>query len=96
LRTTAPVGKNMKFTLQLLDGDRVVAQSDTFFPARFPFDDQVFRDYQFLKIPREARGEYDLILAMYDAQTQDRAAIFDASGKEMGDFVVLEKTEIGE
>lgn len=93
-----PVPENWKFTLQLVGArDRVVAQTDNFYPARLPEDGKPFADYQGIPIPEDApAGAYDLILAMYDVQANERLSFYDANGNEAGDFLNLGKIEIAE
>lgn len=93
-----PIPTDWKFTLQLVGAaDRVVAQTDNFYPARLPQAEKPFADYQGIPIPADARaGVYDLILAMYDAQTNERLSFYDANGNEAGDFLNLGKIEITE
>lgn len=92
------LSEDWKFTIQLVGAEnRVVAQTDNFFPARLPKDTLAFADYQALPIPADASpGTYDLILAMYDAQANERLSFYDANGNEAGDFLNLGKIEIKE
>ena len=87
----APVPENWKFTMQLVGAEnRVVAQTDNYFPARFPEDGKPFADYQGIPIPPDApTGEYELILAMYDVQNNERLSLYGNDGNEVGDFVPL-------
>lgn len=96
LRAGQPLEKENKFTLQLVGaGDRIIAQSDTNYPARRPEDGQPFQDHQGLVIATNAPpGAYELILAMYDERTGDRASLYDASGSEFGDFLPLGKIQV--
>jgi Gpi18-like mannosyltransferase len=90
------ISPDWKFTLQLVGAEnRVVAQSDNFFPARLPEDGKSFIDHQGVPIPREATGgSYDFILAMYHVKSGERLSLFDANGNEVSDFVSLGKIEI--
>lgn len=92
------VPEHWKFTLQLVGAqDRVVAQTDNFYPARLPEDGAPFADYQGVPVPGDAQpGQYDLILAMYDAQANERLSFYDANGNEAGDFLNLGKIQITE
>ncbi len=87
----APVPEMWKFTLQLVGAEnRVVAQTDNYFPARLPEDGKPFADYQGIPIPPDAAtGEYELILAMYDVQNNERLSLYGNDGNEVGDFVPL-------
>jgi hypothetical protein len=93
-----PIPENWKFTLQLVGADnRVAAQADQFFPARLPEDGKPFQDYQAVPIPQTAPiGEYDLILAMYDAQVGERLSFYDEGGSDAGDFINLGRVTIRE
>lgn len=93
----APIPDAWKFTLQLVGAkNRVIAQSDNFYPARLPEDGEPFADYQAIPIPFNApAGEYELILAMYDVQANERLSFYDAQGNEAGDFINLGKIVIG-
>jgi hypothetical protein len=95
-RDTQPIPEEWKFTLQLIaPGDRVVAQTDNFYPARLPEDDKPFTDYQGVPIPSTAPpGAYDLILAMYDVNKNERLSLYDASGNEAGDLIALGAVKI--
>ncbi len=86
-----PVPEAWKFTIQLVGAEnRVIAQTDNFYPARLPEDGKPFADYQGIPIPKNApRGTYELILAMYDIQNNERLSLYDPKGNEMGDFVSL-------
>ncbi len=92
------ISDRWKFTVQLVGAEnRVVAQTDNFYPARLPEDEKPFADYQAVPIPADAPpGAYDLILAMYDAQANERLSFYDANGAEAGDFLNLGKVEIKE
>ncbi|MBI4675297.1 MAG: hypothetical protein HY741_26945 [Chloroflexi bacterium] len=92
----APIPETWKFTLQLVGAEnRVVAQTDNFYPARLPEDGKPFVDYQAIPIPQTApAGAYDLILAMYDVQANERLSYYDANGNEAGDFINLGKIRI--
>ena len=92
----APIPEHWKFTIQLVGAEnRVVAQTDNFYPARLPQDGKTFADYQGIPIPNDAPiGSYDLILAMYDVQANERLSFYDANGNEAGDFLNLGKIEI--
>ena len=96
LRSSQSLGKNIKFTLQLVGTEnRIIAQSDTYYPARLPEDGKPFVDHQGLPVARDAPpGAYDLILAMYNVENRERVNLFDASGSEVGDFVALGKIQI--
>jgi hypothetical protein len=87
----APVPEDWKFTLQLVGAeDRVIAQTDNYYPARLPEDGLSFYDYQGIPIPTGApAGTYALILAMYRAADGERLSIYDAAGVEAGDFLSL-------
>jgi hypothetical protein len=91
-----PVPEAWKFTLQLVGAEnRVVAQTDNFYPARLPEDGKPFADYQGIRIPENAPpGTFELILAMYDVQNNERLSLYDAQGSEIGDFISLGKVEI--
>lgn len=94
----APISEDWKFTIQLVGAEnRVVAQTDNFYPARLPEDEKSFADYQGIPIPNDAPfGSYDLILAMYDVNANERLSFYDANGNEAGDFLNLGKIEIKE
>lgn len=85
------VPESWKFTIQLVGAqDRVIAQTDNYYPARLPEDGKPFADYQGIPIPQDAPpGTYELILAMYDVQKDERLSLYDANGNEVGDFVSL-------
>lgn len=91
-----PVPEVWKFTVQLVGAEnRVIAQTDNFYPARLPEDGKPFVDYQGVPIPKDApHDSYDLILAMYDVQNNERLSFYDANGNEAGDFVSLGKIEV--
>ena len=93
-----PISEHWKFTIQLVgENNRVVAQTDNFYPARLPEDGKPFADYQAIPIPPDAPpGSYDLILAMYDAEANERLSFYDANGNEAGDFLNLGKITITE
>lgn len=95
---TTPAPKEWKFTIQLVGAEnRVVAQTDNFYPARLPEDGEPFVDYQAIPIPVDAPpGTYDLILAMYDIERNERLSLYGNDGNEVGDFVPLGKIEIKE
>jgi hypothetical protein len=95
-RSREPIAQDWKFTIQLVGAEnRVVAQTDNFYPARLPEDGIPFADYQAIPIPDDAPpGTYDLILAMYDTQANERLSFYDANGNEAGDFLNLGKIEI--
>lgn len=94
----AAISEHWKFTIQLVGAEnRVVAQTDNFYPARLPEDEKPFADYQAIPIPNDAPpGSYDLILAMYDVRANERLSFYDANGNEAGDFLNLGKFEITE
>ncbi len=96
LREIESPGKDTKFTLQLVGAqNHVVAQSDTYYPARLPENNQPFVDHQGLPVARDAPpGSYDLILAMYDARSGDRVNLFDSGGSNVGDFIALGKIQV--
>lgn len=96
LKASQALTKNYKFTLQLVGAkNRILAQSDTYYPIRLPEDGRPFLDHQGLPIKRDAStGSFDLMLAMYNADTGERSSLFNASGKEVGDYVSLGKIEI--
>lgn len=91
-----PVPDSWKFTLQLVGAEnRVVAQTDNFYPARLPEDEKSFADYQAIPIgAKAAPGDYNLILAMYDVKNNERLSFYDANGNEAGDFLDLGKITI--
>jgi hypothetical protein len=91
-----PIPEHWKFTAQLVGAEnRIVAQTDNFYPARLPEDEKPFADYQGIPLPpNAAAGNYDLILAMYDAQANERLSFYDANGNEAGDFLNLGKIKI--
>ena len=91
-----PIPDAWKFTVQLVGAEnRVAAQTDNFYPARLPEDGKPFADYQAIPIPPNAPpGEYDLILAMYDAQANERLSFYDANGNEAGDFINLGRVSV--
>lgn len=93
----APVPEGWKFTLQLVGAEnRVVAQTDNFYPARLPEDGKPFVDYHGIPVPTDALpGTFELILAMYDGKNNERLSLYDAEGNEVGDFVSLGQIEIG-
>lgn len=95
-RTPEPIPARWKFTVQLVGAaDRVVAQTDTFYPARLPEDSLPFADYQGVPIAPDAPpGNYTLIVALYDEQTGERVSLFDANGNEVTDFVDLGEIKI--
>lgn len=91
-----PIPETWKFTLQLVGADnRILAQTDNFFPARLPADNQEFLDYQAIPIPGSAPpGTFDLILAMYDVKSGERLSLYDPVGSELGDLVNLGQVTI--
>lgn len=93
-----PIPETWKFTIQLVGAEnRIVAQADSFYPARLPEDGKPFANYQGILIPPDApTGEYELILAMYDAAKRERLSLYGANGEEVGDFVSLGNVEIRE
>ncbi len=95
---TAPLPEQWKFTLQLVGVEnRVVAQTDNFYPARLPEDGKPFADYQAIPIPPDAPpGTYALILAMYDVAANERLSFYDTNGNEAGDFLNLGNLTITE
>ncbi len=95
-RDAQAVPEVWKFTLQLVGAEnRVVAQTDNFYPVRLPPDTLPFVDHQAIPIPSTAPpGTYDLILAMYDVEHKERLSIYDPTGKEIGDFLQLGQVEI--
>lgn len=95
-RSREPLPEEWKFTLQLVGANNhIVAQTDNFYPARLPEDGAPFTDYQGIPIPQNAPpGEYDLILAMYNAKDGERLSLYDANGSEIGDFLPLGKIAV--
>jgi hypothetical protein len=89
--STAPVPETWKFTTQLVGAEnRVIAQSDNFYPARLSEDGVAFADVQGIPIPHNAEpGEYQLILATYDEESKERLSLYDVNGNETSDFVPL-------
>ncbi|HZQ08717.1 MAG TPA: hypothetical protein VFD70_19195 [Anaerolineae bacterium] len=94
--TSEPVPDSWKFTLQLIGAEnRIIAQTDNFFPLRLPARIESFQDIQGIPIPSKAPlGEYDFILAMYDVNSNERLSLYDANGTEVGDFVDLGKIRV--
>lgn len=86
-----PVPEAWKFTVQVVGAEnRVIAQTDNYYPARLPEEGKPFADYQGIPIPPDASpGTYDLILAMYDVSNGERLSLYDTDGKEITDFVPL-------
>lgn len=95
-RSRERVPENWKFTLQLVGAEnRIIAQTDTFYPARLPEDGAPFADYEGIPIPSDAPpGAYELILAIYDAQNGERVSLYDAVGNEVGDFLSLGEVRV--
>lgn len=95
-RTRERVPESWKFTLQLVGAEnRIIAQTDNYYPARLPEDGVPFADYQGIPIPADAPpGTYDLILALYDVDNGERMSLYDALGNDVGDFVSLGQVRV--
>ncbi|MEE8390828.1 MAG: hypothetical protein V3S14_08565 [Anaerolineae bacterium] len=101
-RTLQPVPLGYKVFVHLLDpGDQLLAQSDGVpvgwtYPTTRWQPGETIRDEHLLAIPSSAsRGDYRLVVGLYDSATGGRPVVRDAGGSEIADRrVTLQQVQV--